>query len=139
MANARQMGSPPIFKKKSAKKLAPPPLLLPVFEESVTAGSLTPTMRQAVLSLIPKKEKDPLECSSFHPISLLNVESKIPAKMLALRLEKVLPSLIEDQLFVQFCSMSLMIPLQPKALRYNISGCSKKPLIGWSGSTFSII
>lgn len=89
-------GFPTEFFRKFAKELAP--LLLSVFQESFTAGSLPPTMRQAVISLIPKKEKDPLACGSYRPISLLNVDSKILAKMLALRLERILPLLIsEDQ------------------------------------------
>lgn len=52
------------------------------------------TMRQAVISVILKKGKNPLECNSFHPISLLNTDAKILAKVLARRLEGVLPSII---------------------------------------------
>ena len=53
-------------------------------------------MRQAVVSLIYKEGKNSLECGSFRPISLLNVDSKLLAKMLALRLENVLPSVVSD-------------------------------------------
>lgn len=53
-------------------------------------------MRQAVISLIPKKDKNLLECSSFRCISLLNVDSKLLAKMLARHFETVLPSIISD-------------------------------------------
>lgn len=89
-------GFPSEFFKKFGKELAP--LLLSVFQESFETGALPPTMRQAVISLIPKKDKDPLECGSYRPISLLNVDNKILAKMLALRLERILPALIsEDQ------------------------------------------
>lgn len=49
---------------------------------------------KATISLIAKKGKDPLLCSSYRPISLLNVDSKILAKVLALRLETVLPTII---------------------------------------------
>lgn len=82
------------FYKKFATQLAP--ILLLVFEESFTTSSLPPTMRQAVISLIHKKDKNPLECGSYRPISLLNVDSKILAKMLAHRLETILPSIISD-------------------------------------------
>lgn len=51
-------------------------------------------MRQAVISLILKKDKNPLECSSFRPISLLNTDAKVLAKVLARRLEEALPSVI---------------------------------------------
>lgn len=41
-----------------------------------------------------KKEKVPVDCTSFHPISLLNVDFKLLSKTLALRLERVLPTII---------------------------------------------
>lgn len=87
-------GFPSEFFKKFAGKLAP--ILTSVFDESFNAGFLPPTMRQAVISLIPKKDKNLLECGSFRPISLLNVDSKILSKTLASRLEIVLPSIILD-------------------------------------------
>lgn len=120
-------GFPSEFFKRFARELAP--LLLSTYKESSTSGSLPPTMRQAVISLILKKEKNPVECGSYRPISLLNFDSKILAKMLALRLEKVLPSLISDdqtgfikhrQISSNICRLLnvLMIPLHPKAKRY---------------------
>ena len=87
-------GFPSEFFKKFAVLLAP--ILLSVFEESFNAGSLPPTMRQAVISLIPKKDKNLLECGSYRPISLLNVDCKILSKILASRLEMVVPSIISD-------------------------------------------
>ena len=87
-------GFPSEFFKKFAGQLAP--ILRSVFDESFEAGSLPPTMRQAVISLIPKKDKNLLECGSYRPISLLNVDSKILSKTLASRLETVLPSIISD-------------------------------------------
>ncbi|CDQ67592.1 unnamed protein product [Oncorhynchus mykiss] len=36
-----------------------------------------------------KKDKDPLSCSSFRPISLLDFDYKIITKLLAKRLKKV--------------------------------------------------
>lgn len=51
-------------------------------------------MRQAFISVILKKGRIPLSCNSFSPISLLNTDAKILAKVLAHRLETVLPSII---------------------------------------------
>uniref|UniRef100_A0A672IAP0 Reverse transcriptase domain-containing protein n=1 Tax=Salarias fasciatus TaxID=181472 RepID=A0A672IAP0_SALFA len=84
------------FFKKFSKELSP--ILLSVYEESSILGKLPETMRQAVISLIHKKGKSKLECNSYRPISLLNVDSKIFAKMLARRLESVVPLIVnEDQ------------------------------------------
>ncbi len=41
-----------------------------------------------------KKGKDPLECSSYRPISLLSTDSKLLAKVLALRLDRCIGDLI---------------------------------------------
>lgn len=78
-------GFPTEFYKKFADQLSP--LLLSVFEESFSLGALPPTMRQAVISLLLKKDKNPLNCSSYRPISLLNTDAKILAKLQAHRLE----------------------------------------------------
>ncbi len=43
-----------------------------------------------------KRVKNVSECSAYRPISLLNVDSKIFAKILAHRLETVLPLLVSD-------------------------------------------
>ena len=70
------------------------PILLSVFEESFVEGHLPPTLCQAYISVLLKKNKDPLNCGSFRPISLLNVDYKLLAKALAHRLEIILPSII---------------------------------------------
>lgn len=44
----------------------------------------------SVISLLPKKDTDPLEC----PVSLLNTDVKILAKVLARHLETVAPEMI---------------------------------------------
>lgn len=74
------------------------PILLAVFNEALAKGCLPPTFYQASISLIHKQNKDPLEPGSYRPISLLNVDYKILAKILALRLETTLPTVIcQDQ------------------------------------------
>lgn len=62
--------------------------------ESFSMGCLPHTFYQATISVLPKKGKDPLNCSSFRPISLLNVDCKTMAKVLARRLENVLPTIL---------------------------------------------
>ncbi|XP_069741131.1 rab GTPase-binding effector protein 1 isoform X9 [Narcine bancroftii] len=66
----------------------------------------------ALITLIPKKDRDPLKVSSYRSISLLNVDYKIIAKILANRLAKFLPKLIhidqtgfiKDMLQITFCA-----------------------------------
>lgn len=60
------------FLKKFADQLAP--LLLAVYNESLGRGALPPTLSQAIITVLLKKNKDPMSCSSYRPISLLNVD-----------------------------------------------------------------
>ena len=89
-------GYPAEFFKRFSDQLAP--LLLEMFNHSYKQGTLPPTLMQASISLIYKKGKDPLNCASYRPISLLPVDVKVLAKILARRLESVMPLIIsEDQ------------------------------------------
>ena len=70
------------------------PLLVDMYNESYTKHTLPSTLTQATISLILKKNKDPLDCTSYRPISLLNVDLKLLSKLLALRLDSILPTII---------------------------------------------
>lgn len=73
------------------------PLLYSVYVEALSNGSLPLTLRQASIKVLLKKDKDPELCSSYRPISLMNIDTKILAKALALRLENVLPQIISKE------------------------------------------
>jgi len=51
-------------------------------------------MNTATVSLIPKPNKDPTLPSNYCPISLINVDIKIISKVLAHRIEKIIPFII---------------------------------------------
>ena len=68
-----------------------------MFNHSLSIGTLPKTLTEATISVILKKDKNPAECSSYRPISLLNVDVKILAKILAKRLETCLPSIISEE------------------------------------------
>ena len=57
-------------------------------------GMLSISQRRGIISLIPKKSKDKTILENLRPISLLNVDYKILTKVVAKRIEKVLPTLI---------------------------------------------
>ncbi len=65
----------------------------PIIDPELTtnSGILPQTLRQAIISLILKKDKDPLQCSDYCPISLLCTNMKLLAKILVHRLEPLLP------------------------------------------------
>jgi hypothetical protein len=50
--------------------------------------------KRGILTLLPKKEKDCRYLKNWRPLSLLNTDYKILAKLLATRLQQILPSII---------------------------------------------
>ena len=85
-------GFPTDFYRSFSDLLAP--RLLTVFQDAFQRGSLPESMQNAIITLIHKKGKDPQHCGSYRLVSLINVDAKILAKILALRLEVCLPTLI---------------------------------------------
>ena len=63
---------------------------------SFTHGQLSNSQRQAMITLIEKKGKDKRFLKNWRPISLINVGVKVASKSLALRVRKVLNSLIHS-------------------------------------------
>ncbi len=51
-------------------------------------------MTEAVISVILKKGKDPQECGSYRPISLLCCDAKLLTKLLAIRVNDIIKSII---------------------------------------------
>ncbi len=114
--------------------------------DSLNNGCLPPTLRQSCISLILKKDKDPHECGLYRPISLLNVDVKILAKMLAKRLESVLPTIIhsdqtgfiKNRLLSHNIRRAFNIIYSSILIHRRLFYCltQRKPLIGWNGITF---
>lgn len=53
------------------------PVLVKVYQEAFEKGHMPPTFNEALISLIPKKDRDITDPSIFRPISLLNLDFKI--------------------------------------------------------------
>ena len=57
-------------------------------------GQLSNSQKQAMITLLEKKDKDRRFIKNWRPISLINVDVKIASKAIARRLELILPNLI---------------------------------------------
>lgn len=69
-------------------------LVFQSFKHSFETGYLSIDQKRGILSLSPKKEKDIRYLKNWRPITLLNTDYKIIAKVLGLRFQKVLPEVI---------------------------------------------
>lgn len=85
-------GIPPEFYLLFWEKLGP--LLLDMIQASLEAGMFPRDVNTALITLLLKKDRDPIECTSYRPLSLLNADLKIYAKLLARRIEKFMPHLV---------------------------------------------
>ena len=70
-------------------------ILVKVLNNGYEIGQLSHSQRTSVLSLLYKKG-DPTSLNNYRPISLLNVDLKLVSFVLAQRLKKVLPTIINN-------------------------------------------
>ena len=62
--------------------------------ESYSKGEITGSTMEGVLNLLPKANKDTRYLKNLRPITLLNVDYKIIEKVVAMRIQMVLPDII---------------------------------------------
>ena len=72
------------------------PLLTDCINQNYEEGNLTNSQRQAVVSLFEKPSKDNRLLKNWRPISLINVDAKVISKILATRLQHVLPNIVHQ-------------------------------------------
>ncbi|CAI5652659.1 unnamed protein product [Oreochromis niloticus] len=80
-----------IYKKFKYTLLTP---ILEMFTESFQKGTLPQPLRGALVTLLPMAGKPHDKCENWRPISLLNADLKILCKILAKRIEDILPEII---------------------------------------------
>jgi len=59
-----------------------------------TSGSLSITQKHGVITLLPKPGRDTIRLKNWRPITLLNQDYKLIAKVLSFRLKNILPTII---------------------------------------------
>ncbi|KAJ1209250.1 hypothetical protein NDU88_004628 [Pleurodeles waltl] len=70
-------------------------VLVRLFNSFRQTGALTPSMLDATIVVSRKPGKDPEECASYMPISLLNIDAKLFTGILAHRLNYYMPGLVD--------------------------------------------
>ena len=95
-------------------------------------GELSNTQKQAIIMLIEKRAKDKRLIKNWRPISLVNVDAKIISKVLAKRLEKVLPYIIhaDQNAFVKGRSIFDALRIIDDVVDYTKRNCLPGILIG---------
>ena len=68
--------------------------LINSFKHSLNTGLLSIDQRKGIITLIPKKDKDTIFLKNWRPLTILNLDYKILAKLLAYRLKNLLPNII---------------------------------------------
>ena len=74
--------------------LGPP--LLDMINTAINEGAFSLGANTALIKVLPKPNKEPSQCSNYRPLSLLNGDVKLFAKVLATRLEIYLMKLIHN-------------------------------------------
>lgn len=69
-------------------------LLLECYLDSFTKGEMSIDQRRGIITLIPKQEKDLRSLNNWRPVSLLNADYKILAKIMANRLQSVMNNIV---------------------------------------------
>ena len=70
--------------------------LLASLNSAYEKGMLSNSQKQAVITLLPKPDKDLLKLSNWRPVSLLNTDYKLASRCIAKRLENILPLIIHE-------------------------------------------
>ena len=71
------------------------PALCKLYNYVLNSGNPPESWSEAIIAVLRKEGKDPLQCSSYRPISLLCVDYKILTSILATRVQKYIKKLVK--------------------------------------------
>lgn len=122
------------------------PLLLDSINFALNTGSFHCDQNTSLISVLLKKDKPPLRCGSYRPISLITTEQKLFAKVLVRRLERFAGKLIHhdqtgflqgrlasnnDDFFILYMHLNQLRTMQ----LYSV-WTHKNPLMGFHGHSW---
>ena len=73
------------------------PILCRIYNYALTEGDPPGSWADAIISVIHKENKDPTQCTSYRPISLLCVDMKILTSIVANRIQKHIGKLVKPE------------------------------------------
>lgn len=124
-------------------------VLLDSINYSLEVGTIHRYQKTALISLILKSEKDSVKCSSYRPLSYLNCDFKLYAKVLSRRLDTCISSLVNldeagfikgrmasDNIRCLLRTVLLMLPLLSSSLVQAFLWIQRRPLTVWSGTIY---
>lgn len=87
-------GFPAEWYKKFNKELSP--LLHTTLNWILQKNCIPPSWKEAIITVLPKAQKNKELCQNYRPISILNIDYKLYTSILAQRLQTIIPDIIDE-------------------------------------------